>query len=198
VTLLGRVTSDCTEPNLPQKLAAAGFTHLLARRAADAGQRLAAHAVDGLRTAATFDDGQVFAVTARTPAVYTATMAGFFPREHDADWTWRWMGGDAAWTIVNTTGRPILATLALELSALDGGRRLELQLDGRQVQTLVVDPSRRTYEIGPLTVNPGGHTLVFHPSEAPTVAGDVAGNGDRRRLSFALGTWNWSVRGDEP
>ena len=198
VTLLGRVASDCTEPNLPQKLAAAGFTHLLARRDSAARQRLAGPAVDGLRTAAAFDDGRVFEVTARTPAVYTAAMTGFFPREHDAEWTWRWMGGDAAWTIVNTTERPILATLALELSALDGGRRLELRLDGRQVQTLVVDPSRRTYEIGPLTVNPGGHTLVFHPSEAPTVAGDVAGNGDRRRLSFALGTWNWSVRGDEP
>ena len=29
---------------------------------------------------------------------------------------------------------------------------------------------------------PGDHELVFHPAEAPTVAGDVIGNGDRRRV----------------
>jgi hypothetical protein len=63
---------------------------------------------------------------------------------------------------------------------------------------LAVEPSRRTYEIGPLTVNPGDHLLAFHPTEAPTVADDVMGNGDRRRLSFALGTWKWSVRGERP
>ena len=34
---------------------------------------------------------------------------------------------------------------------------------------------------------PGGHELVFHPSEAPTVAGDAINNGDRRPLSFAVG-----------
>jgi hypothetical protein len=47
-------------------------------------------------------------------------------------------------------------------------------------------------------VAPGNHELVFHPVEAPTVADNVIKNGDRRPLSFALGTSSWSVRGEEP
>ena len=134
VTLLGGSISDCTEPNLPQKLAATGYTHLLVRRDTADGQSFADHpAPDGLRVAASFDDGQVFAVTAQTPAIYTATMTGFFPREHDGERSWRWMGADAAWTIVNTSARPIVATLGLEMSAFHRARRMELRLDGRPV-----------------------------------------------------------------
>ena len=174
------------------------LTHLLVRRETSAAQWFATHPVDGVDLAATFDDSEVFAVTARAPAIYTASMTGFSPREHDGEWTWRWMGKGADWTIANPRAHPAVATLALELSALHRARRMEVRLDGRPVQTLVVEPSRRTYEIGPLTVNPGDHILAFHPTEAPTVADDVMGNGDRRPLSFALGTWKWSVRGDRP
>jgi hypothetical protein len=198
VTLQGSSTSDCKEPNLSQKLAAIGYTHLLVRRDTADGEWFAEHpAPDGLLVAANFDDGQVFAVTAHTPAIYTATMTDVFRRERDAEWTWRWMGADAAWTIVNTRVRPIVAALDLEMSAFDRPRRMELRLDGRSVQTLVVEPSRRVYQIGPLTVPPGDHELVFHPAEPPTVAGDVIHNGDGRPLSFALGTWIWSVRGEQ-
>jgi hypothetical protein len=168
------------------------------RHTAD-GQWFAEHsALDGLRVAANLDDGQVFAVVARTPAIYIATMKGFFPRERDSEWTWRWMGQDAAWTIVNTSAQPIVTTLGIELSAFHRARRLELLLDGRHVQTFVVEPPRRIYQVGPLTVIPGGHELAFHPAEGPTVAGDVINNGDRRPLSFALGTWHWTVRGEQP
>jgi len=199
VTLLGGSISDCMEPDLPQKLAANGYTYLLVRSDTTDGQWFAEHPVpDGLRVAARFDDGEVFAVTARTPAIYTASMKGFFPREYDADWTWRWMGTDATWMIVTTGVRPIRATLDLELSAFHRPRHLAVSVDGRPVQTLVVDPPRRLYQIGPLTVTPGDHELVFHPVEAPTVADEVIHNGDPRRLSFAFGTWHWSVQGERP
>jgi hypothetical protein len=199
VTLLDRSTGDCTEPDFSQKLAATEYTHLLVRRHTADGQWFAEHpALDGLRVAANLDDGQVFAVVARTPAIYIATMTGFFPREHDSEWRWRWMGQDAAWTIVNTSAQPIVTTLGIELSAFHGARRLELLLDGRRVQTFVVEPPRRIYQVGPLTVIPGGHELAFHPAEGPTVAGDVINNGDRRPLSFAIGTWHWTVRGEQP
>ncbi len=80
VTLLGGSIRDCTEPNLSRKLAANGYTHLLVRRDTAEGQLLADHpAPDGLRAAARFDDGQVFAVSAEPPAIYTATMTGFSP-----------------------------------------------------------------------------------------------------------------------
>ena len=209
VMLLGGVFSDCAEPNLPGKLAVNGYTHLLVRRDAAVGPWFADHpAPAGLRVAAGFDDGQVFAVTARTPAILTALMTGFSPREHDAEWTWRWMGTDASWTITNTRAQPIVATLGLELSAFHRARRMELLFDGRpvnnvknvehvehveSVQTLVVEPARRIYRIGPLTVTPGDHELAFHPSEAPTVAADVISNGDERLLSFAVGTWSWDA-----
>ena len=199
VTFLGSSARDCTEPNFSRKLAAMGYTHLLVRRGTADAYWFAQHpAVDGLRVAADFDDGRVFAVTARTPAIYTATMTGFFPREHEVEWTWRWMGKDAAWTIVNTSAQPIVTTLAIELSAFHRARRMQLLLDKRQVQTFVVEPSRGIYQVGPLTVIPGGHELVFHPTEEPTAAGDVINSGDRRRLSFALGTWSWTVHCEQP
>jgi hypothetical protein len=199
VALLGGSIGDCTDPNLSQKLAANGYTHLLVRRDAADGPSFADDdAPDGLRVAARFEDGRVFAVTAQPPAIYTATMAGFSPREHDAEWTWRWMGADAAWTIVNTGTRPIVAVLNLEMSAFHRARGLELLLEGRHVQTFVVEPPRRFYQLGPFTVDQGGHELVFHPVEGPTVASDVINNGDQRPLSFALGTWNWTVQGDQP
>lgn len=199
VTMLGGSISDCMEPNLSQKLAATGYTHLLVRRDTADEPWFAKHAaLDGWRVAANFDDGQVFEVTARTPVIYTATMTRFFPREHEAEWTWRWMGKDAAWTIVNTSAQPIATTLHIELLAFHGARQMELRLDGRHVQTFVVEASRRIYEIGPFTVNPGGHEIVFHPADVPNVADDVMHNGDPRRLSFAIGTWSWRVRGGQP
>ena len=75
---------------------------------------------------------------------------------------------------------------------------MQLLLDGRHVQTFIVEPSRRIHQIGPLTVIPGGHELMFHPAEEPTAAGHVIDNGDRRRLSFAVGTWKWTVQSGRP
>ena len=202
VRLQGGPIGDCAEPHLSQKLAASGYTHLLVRHDAVDGQWFVDHPEpDGLRAVARFRDGQVFAVTADIPPIYTGAMRGFFRREHDAEWTWRWMGTDASWTIVNTSAQPIVATLCLELSAFHNPRRLELLLDARPIEnirTLVVEPARRIYQIGPFTVLPGGRELAFHATEAPTVAGHVIGNGDGRALSFALGTWSWDVPGAQP
>ena len=94
-------------------------------------QWFAGHApLDGLRAAANEGGGQVFDVVARTPAVYTATIVtGFSPRQRNADWTWRWMGHNAVWTIVSTTAQPIVTTLDIELSAFHRARRLEVRLD---------------------------------------------------------------------
>ena len=50
-------------------------------------------------------------------------------------------------------------------------------------------------EIGPLTIPPGHHQLVFHPVEAPLPVRDATGIRDPRLLSFELGTWSWAVRG---
>jgi hypothetical protein len=199
VTLSGGTIGDCADPNLSRTLAEHGYTHLLVRRDSPDGRWFASHpAPDGLRVAASFDDGEVWAVEARPPTVQTVAVSGFYSRERDADWAWRWMAQDAAWIVVNTAARPIVATLDLELSAFHRTRHMNLLLDGRHVQTIVVEPTHRLYQFGPLTIVPGHHELVFRPAETPTVAGDVIGTGDHRRLSFALGTWNWTVRGGPP
>ena len=199
VAFLGGEITDCTEPHLAEKLAANGYTHMLVRSESPEQWFPDLPVPDGLNVAARFDDGQVFEVTAHLPAIYTATMTGFFPRNHDASWPWRrWMGMDASWIVVNTTVRPAVAALGLEILALDHPRRMEVLLDGRDVQTLMVEPRRRIYEIGPLNMTGGSHRIVFHPIEAPTVADDVIHNGDERPLSFAVGTWTWSTRGNQP
>jgi len=199
VTQPASSTTDCTEPNLSHKLAASGFAQLLVRRDTAAGQWFVRRpAPAGLRVAANFNDGVVFAVTEASPEIYTAATTGFFPREHDAEWSWQWMGGGAAWTIVNTSARPVIAAVSLEVSAFHRARRMELALDGRPAQAVVVEPLRRVYEIGPLTVPSGSHQLAFHPAESPTVAHDVIKNGDPRPLSFAVGTWSWRVRSMRP
>lgn len=196
---MGSPSSDCTEPNLPQRLAASGYTHLLVRRDTIDGRWLAARDVpDGARVAASFADGEVLAVVARAPAVYTAATTGFSRREHDADRSWQWMGRDATWTIVSAGREPAIATLDLEMQAFGGARRMDVRIDGRPLQTLVVGPSRGMYALGPIGLSAGPHDILFHPADDPIVADDVMRNGDRRPLSFALGTWTWHVRGERP
>jgi hypothetical protein len=199
VTLLGGPITSCTEAALPQQLAANGYTHVLVRRDS-LDRRAFAHDVapDGLRLAARFDDAAVFAVSVEKPAIYTASVAGFFPPEHDAGWAWRWMGAHAVLTIVNTGERPVDATLRVEMAAFGRPRRMNVRLDGRPVQTLVIAPARQRYELGAIAVAPGSHDLALQAAEAPSVADTVVRNGDPRALSFALGSWDWRVGGQHP
>ncbi|MBA2260632.1 MAG: hypothetical protein H0W18_17225 [Acidobacteria bacterium] len=188
---------DCTEPNFRDKLSAAGYTHLLVRRDTAEGRWFASQRTpEGLEVAARFGDGEVFAVTARTPLVYTAQMTAFYSREYDESWTWRWMGPEASWKVVNRSDRPIIAAVDVEMTAFHGARRLKLLLDGREVQTLIVQERRGLNRIGPLALTPGDHELVFHPTDPPTVADDLMNNGDRRPLSFGFGTWHWAVESE--
>lgn len=199
VMLLSERISDCTEPNLAQKLAADGYTHLIVRRDALRTPWAARPAARGdLRVAASFDDGRVYKVGARQPTLYTSVITGFSPREHDVEWSWRWMGTDAAWIIENTTPRPVVAMLHLEAASFHYDRRVSLLVDGRPVQTLVVAPGRRSYVTGPFTFPRGAHELKFRPDEPPTVADEVIHNRDRRPLSIAIGTWTWTVEGEDP
>jgi hypothetical protein len=194
VVLSPRDASDCTEPNFADKLAAGGYTHLIVRRNTTEQRRFSTHAPTGFRVAANFEDGDVLAVTAATPPIYTAAMPGFFRREHSAKGSWRWMAREAAWSITNTGVQPIAAMLALELWPFQRTRTLELLLNGSPVQTISVTGGRRTYEVGPLTVPPGDHLLMFHSAEVPTAANEM-GN-DRRMVSVAVGTWKWTVENE--
>jgi hypothetical protein len=197
ITLLDAAIDDCAEPDLPQKLAAHGYTHLIVRRGIPDSLRFDDHALpEGLRAAARFADGRVFAVTAARPAIYTAAMHGFYDREYDGARSWRWMGAEASWTLVNTGAHRVAASLCLEVEAFQHRRTMQVLLDGQIVQALTAGLERRTYQLDPMTIGPGGHRLVFRAVETPVPAVDAAGRGDRRVLSFALGPWTWTAEGD--
>jgi hypothetical protein len=198
VTLLDDAFGDCIEPNVSARLAGEGFTHLLVRPDSRTGRAFFDRPLPpGLRLAGRFRDGQIFAVTAPPPAIYMAAMTRFWPREHDGQRTWRWMGADAAWTVVNTSGGPIVAALDIELWSFQHSRRLNLIFDGRAMQTLAVDPVRRVYKAGPFTMAPGRHELVFQAAEPPAAAGDAI-SADPRPLSCSFGDWVWILRGEQP
>jgi len=194
VSPLNSAVDDCLEPDLPLKLAAVGYTHLLVRSDTWEGRWFAnRRAPDGLRLQSRFADADVFAVTKGTPSVYIAEMTAFSGREYNQEWTWRWMGSEASWKIVNRSGRPVAAVVDVELSAFYHARRLELLLDRRPVQELTIEEPRRVYQIGPLALPPGDHELVFHATDPATVANEVTNNGDGRPLTFAFGQWHWRI-----
>ena len=184
---------DCAEPQVAARLRAAGFTHVLVHDAwerqwlNDHGER------KGFHLQARFADADILAVTPRDGLVYTQQITGFWPREHDDRTTWRWMGTDASWTIVNPTPRTDVM-LEVELNAFHVSRPLEVGLDGDRERTLEVDQGPRTYRIGPLALTAGPHLLTFHSTAPATRADEVIGNGDRRALSFSIGQWRWSPR----
>jgi len=192
-------TDDCMQPNLGDRLSADGYTHVLIRRHTAEGFWFATKpAPAGLQMTARFRDSEVFAVTERAPAVYTARMTGFYAREYDESRTWRWMGTDASWGIVNRGDRPIVAAVDIDMTAFHDARGVSVRLDGREVQRLIVEPRRQITRIGPLVLAPGDHELMFHPAAPPGVADNLAHNGDPRALSFAFGTWHWTVGGSRP
>lgn len=199
IALLGGNITDCSEPNLGAKLSAAGYTHLLVHEVTRDAQWFRGRGTrDGLESRATFDGVEVFAVTGPPPPVFTARMTAFHPREYDEAWSWRWMGHQAAWTIVNTTERTLLAMLDIQMTAFNGGGRLQLVLDGVDVQTVAIDTGRVSARIGPLALTPGNHQLLFRSANPPTMADELLHNGDRRALSFAIGGWRWVVEGNRP
>nr|AAP58535.1 hypothetical protein [uncultured Acidobacteriota bacterium] len=196
VALLGATTPDCAEPRLAEKLAALGYTHIIVRTDTAAGGRLAHRvAAEGLQATGRFADARLLAVTSAVPAIYTAGVTGWSPREHDADRSWQWMGAAGEWSIVNTTGGAETALLEVEIAAFHRARSLEVRLDGELQQIVVVEPSRRVYRFGPLAVPAGRHSLAFRPSTAATVASDVQPGNDPRPLSFAFGSWRWRRSG---
>ena len=191
IALADAESGDCAEPELAGRLWAAGFTHVLVR---DTWERpwLRDHgAGEGIALAAHFADADVFSLRPDGP-VYTQTIAGFWPREHAGNATWRWMGTDASWVVVTPTPRPRV-TLEIEMQAFHVARPLAVRLDGGSEQQLEIDENGRTYRIGPLALSPGAHLLTFHSAAPATIADGAIGNGDRRALSISVGAWKWSA-----
>ncbi len=183
---------DCAEPQGAARISAAGFSYVIVR---DAWQRqwLRDHGeAQGFHVQARFADADVFAVGFPASTIYTRHVTGFWPREHEGDTTWQWMGADASWTIMTPAAHDRV-TLEVELSAFHVARPLAVRLDNGWEQTIDIGRDGRTYRIGPLALTAGPHVLTFHSPSPPTVADAVMANGDRRALSIALGAWKWSL-----
>ncbi|HEY0664151.1 MAG TPA: hypothetical protein VGD18_06050, partial [Thiobacillaceae bacterium] len=199
ISALGGSMADCGEPNLAVKLANSGYTHLLARGERDAsGFAGSEPAAAGFRLASRRTGGVVFEVTAGRSAIYTSAMTGLFPRERNPDWSWRWMGERATWTVVNTGVRNVDAGLDIEMASFHRTRRVDVLLNGRHLKTLSISPERRMYRLDMTRLAPGDHQLVFHPVETATVVNAVISSGDTRALSVALGRWTWDTTGGSP
>lgn len=194
IALLGGRIDDCSEPpdDLSQKLAAAGITHLVVRAGSADAPAFAAGIPPGFAAGAHFPDGDVLVVRPPRPTIFTAALVGVSPREYERNRSWRWMMSRARWTVMNPAAETIVATLDVELSAFRDARRLLVQFDDNAAQSLVVAPTQGRYRIGPLTVSPGSHALVFVALDAPPSSA-VAQTGDTRPLSFAFGAWRWEA-----
>jgi hypothetical protein len=92
----------------------------------------------------------------------------------------------------NLIGRPLLATLHVELNAFEHARTLDLQLADVSIQLNVV-PDRRTYSIGPFLLPVGDSELAFRGLEPATRPCDVETSDDRRPLTVMFGVWNWTT-----
>jgi hypothetical protein len=196
VTLRPRSVGDCREPGVISTLSAHGFTHLLVRRHTPEGDWFdASRAPTRLGAAIPFDDAVVVAVTEAPSVIRTTGAQEFFAAEFNDEWTWRWMGAQASWTVVNTTARALLATVEVETNAFHQSRQVVVLLNGIPVQQLLIEPRRATRRIGPLALWPGDHTVTFRALAAPSVADDLIRNGDRRALSVAFGDWRWTIDG---
>ncbi|MCX6551098.1 MAG: hypothetical protein NTY02_08845, partial [Acidobacteria bacterium] len=191
----GGAVEDCTSAGVPATLAGLKYTHLLVRQGSWEARWFADRPVpEGLKLVVQFPDSLLLAVTAPNPPVYTADMTGYYPVEHAEQRAWRWMGDRADWIVVNDGNRPAATTAEIVLAPFGDRQQLQVDLDGRLVASLAVEGPRRAYLIGPLSLSPGSHQLTFRPLSPATVADAVLGNGDRRALSCAFGSWRWVVQ----
>lgn len=196
ITKLQGLFADCGEPQLGDKLAATGFTHVIVPDdSGDAADFRAGRAPEGLRLAVQYDTVALWTVTALRPPVYVDTLTGWSDRERHPDapgHSWRWMGAEATWTIVNTGRDVIRAQLTAELWAFHHAREIVVSLDSNEVEALQIATTRRGHVMRPLVLSPGTHTLTFRASTPPDRPAGLGLGDDQRALSLAIGRWHWT------
>lgn len=182
----------CADPELGARLAAQGFTHMIVR-GGKAASRPGEPLPPGIQVVQQFHDATVYSIEQHVPPIATVASAGFFGYEHEgADW-WQWMSPRGEWTVRNSTSTPRSATLAVDLVAIGMPRRLSVSLNGATVASLEIDVTRKGHVLGPWTLAPGDHTLVFVIDGVPVRPSDVGGSTDRRPLAIAFRHTRWNL-----
>jgi len=192
---LGGGFADCGEPHLAAKLAGVGFTHLLVRTGThDAPMYQDGATPPGLVLVQRDAAASLWQVVAPVPAIYVDSMTGWWPREQDAGRSWRWMGAEGSWRLMNPGPTAIHATVRVELAAFDHTCTIEIRLDDAVVGAVVVHPERQVHVIGPVRVQPGyHHVLTFHAIAPPTMPSAIGAGDDSRPLTIAIGAWYWTT-----
>ena len=180
---------DCGDPLLVESMVAEGFTHLIVRTVHDRDPSGvdAAHGFSLLRS---YPDSRVYRVPSGVP-VATLDVEGFYPWEREPELR-RWMGQEGRWRVRNLIGRPVLATLRVELNAFEHTRTLDVRLADVSIQLNVV-PDRRAYSIGPFLFPAGDSELAFRGLEPATRPSDAERSADSRPLTVMFGVWNWTT-----
>jgi hypothetical protein len=191
-SVLSAGLADCAEPHLPGKLAARGYSHLLLRSASAEERWFGERGLpDGLAEERRFADSRVLRVTAAPDAVYVDLWRGFSWREYAGERSFRWLGPSGAWELVNRETETVELRLRLELWSLGSARDLEVTLDGERLASLAVGTEPGWHLLPPLSLAPGRHRLDWRPAGPAVIPDELFGNGDRRRLTVAVGEWRW-------
>lgn len=184
---LSDVVASCEDPEVPARLAALGYTHMIVRAGLLAAPWAAGTA--GLRVVEALPDATVLAVTAPAAPVVQIGSSGFFPA--DPGMKARWMGQWGSWTIRNTTTVALPVVLELTLSSFAHPRTLALSLDGERIAAIHVSVAPAAYRLDPLVLTPGDHRLALDALEPATTADTIEGNGDSRGLTILLSDVRW-------
>ena len=184
---LGALVADCGEPDLSAKLRALGYRALIARAANPL------HVSDTAGMSREYDapDGAVWRIDAAPAPFFLADLQGFSPREHNGEDSWRWMGASGAAAIFNRTGQTATISLHLELAAFAGPRHLTVTIDDTERATWLVTPTRAWFDLGPITLSEGRHTIRFASPEPALAPSAIGVSADERRLGLQLCRWAW-------
>ena len=184
---------DCGEPELGQRLATLGITHVIVRadtpvgrwRARDPGA-FASHR--GLAPLIDLGDAVVLRPAAEAGAARVHGWSGFFAREYEGDATWRWMSQKGELSITTLRGSAH-ARLHLELRSFPGPRRVEWFIDGHKRGEVNLTPDWGVHTLSLGRREAGNLVLTLVTNAEATTGNEALQNHDPRALAVALRSW---------
>ncbi len=173
---------DCAEPALAAKLASLGISHVLDRAGGPSSQQ-----PDLTKVADVDGEIALYRVDAEPSSVYVRRWDGFSWREGVGSESLRWAGTRAAWWLSDPRWTRDPVRLRLELVAFPEPRDVSLIFNGDLITTFDVSTELAWFEVE-LPMRPFRNRVQFVASGDPAVPDQILGNGDRRRLAFAVGS----------
>ncbi len=173
---------DCVAPDIGGTLAAHGVSHMVLRRALREAKWLESGGLlDGLSIAERSSDALVLREDAPKAGVYVTDVIGLHGREFLGRDTWRSMGVESEWFVLNRTIADVRATFEIVAGSVSGERTLRLTLPSGEIDEARVG-AHGTYRLGPVTM-PVGETRVRLSSP----------EGDTGASTVRLHQWRWRI-----